>query len=157
MKLYPKILLAQKIILAIGLFVFLGLIVIPVIASDRFINNGDGTVTDTKTGLMWSVEDNGKHINWHDARSYCQSYSGGNHADWRMPTLEELKTLYEPVILNDQGYHINTAVGLTAESCWASDTRGNEAARYNFTYGQEYWLRQYHSGSGRVLPVRSSK
>ena len=157
MKSYPKILLAQKNILAIGLVVFLGLMVTPVMASDRFINNGDGTVTDTKTGLMWSVEDNGKHINWNDARSYCQGYSGGNHTDWRMPTLEELKTLYEPVILNDQGYHINTAVSLTAESCWASGTRGDEAARFNFTYGQEYWLRQFHSGSGRVIPVQSSK
>jgi hypothetical protein len=60
MKFYARILLAQKIILAIGLFVFLGLIVIPVIASDRFVNNGDGTVTDTKTGLMWSAKDNGE-------------------------------------------------------------------------------------------------
>lgn len=70
MKFYIRILLAHKIILAIGLFVFLGLIVIPVIASDRFVNNGDGTVTDTKTGLVWAAKDNGEHINWTDARSY---------------------------------------------------------------------------------------
>lgn len=155
MKLYTRILLAQKIILAIGLFVFLGLIVIPGIASDRFVNNGDGTVTDTKTGLMWAAKDNGIHINWTDARSYCQSYSGGGHTDWRMPTLAELTSLYEPVIQNNRGYHITSFVDTTAESCWASETRGNEAARFNFTYGQEYWLRQSHSGSGRAIPVRS--
>jgi hypothetical protein len=155
MKFNTRILLAQKMILAIGLFVFLGLIVIPVIAADRFVNNGDGTVTDTKTGLMWSAKDNGIHINWTNARSYCQSYSGGDHKDWRMPTLAELKTLYEPVIQTDRGYHITSSVGITAESCWASETRGTEAARFNFTYGQEYWLRQSHSGAGRVLPVRS--
>ncbi len=154
MKFYTRILLAQKIILAIGLFVFLGLIVIPVIASDRFVNNGDGTVTDTKTGLMWSTKDNGNHINWTDARSYCQNYSGGDHTDWRMPTLAELKTLYDPVTQNNRGYHITTFVSTTAESCWASETRGNEAARFNFTYGQEYWLRQSHTGAGRALPVR---
>jgi len=155
MKFYTRILLAQKIILAIGLFVFLGLIVIPAIASDRFVNNGDGTVTDTKTGLMWSAKDNGNHISWTNARSYCQSYSGGNHTDWRMPTLAELTSLYDPVIQNDRGYHITPFVGTTAESCWASETRGNEAARFNFTYGQEYWLRQSHTGAGRALPVRS--
>jgi len=154
MKFYTRILLAQNIILAIGLFVFLGLFVIPVLASDRFVNNGDGTVTDTKTGLMWPAEDNGTHISWTNARSYCQSYSGGNHTDWRMPTLAELQTLYDPVIQNDRGYHITTFVSTTAESCWASETRGNEAARFNFTYGQEYWLRQSHTGAGRALPVR---
>ena len=155
MKFHARILLAPKIILAISLFVFLGLIVIPVIAADRFVNNGDGTVTDTKTGLMWSAKDNGTHISWTKARSYCQSYSGGDHTDWRMPTLAELKTLYDPVIQNDRGYHITPLVSTTAESCWASETRDNEAARFNFTYGQEYWLRQSHTGAGRALPVRS--
>ena len=156
MKFYTRILLAHKIILAIGLFVFLGgLIVIPVIASDRFVNNGDGTVTDTKTGLMWSAKDNGNHINWADSHSYCQSYSGGDHTDWRMPTLAELTSLYDPGIKNKHGYHIPKLIDTTAESCWASETRGGKAVRFNFTYGQEYWLRKTHSGVGTVLPVRS--
>ena len=154
MKYNIKNLLAQKTILAIGLFVLFSAIIMPAMASDRFVNNGDGTVTDTKTGLMWPAEDNGTHISWTNARSYCQSYSVGGHADWRMPTLAELQTLYDPVIQNDRGYHITTFVSTTAESCWASETRGNEAARFNFRYGQEYWLRQFHSGSGRALPVR---
>ena len=155
MKFYTRILLAQKTILAIGLFVLFGAIIMPAMASDRFVNNGDGTVTDTMTGLMWSATDNGNHINWTDACSYCQNYNTGGHTDWRMPTLAELKSLYAPVIKNERGYHITTFIGTTAESCWASETRGNEAARFNFTYGQEYWLRQIHSGSGRALPVRN--
>jgi hypothetical protein len=154
MKFNTRILLAQKTILAISLFVLLGLIVMPVMASDRFVNNGDGTVTDTKTGLMWPAKDNGNHINWADARSYCQSYSGGDHTDWRMPTLAELTSLYDPGVKNKRGYHINKLIDTTAESCWASETRGGEAARFNFTYGQEHWLRQSHSGPGRALPVR---
>ena len=154
MKFYTRTLLAQKTILAIGLFVLFGAIIMPAMASDRFVNNGDGTVTDTMTGLMWSATDNGNHINWTDACSYCQNYNTGGHTDWRMPTLAELKSLYAPVIKNKQDYHITTSIGTTAESCWASDTRGNEAARFNFRYGQEYWLRQFHSGSGRALPVR---
>ena len=138
MKFYIKILLAQKITLAIGLFIILGLIVIPAIASDRFVKNGDGTVTDTKTGLIWSAKDNGGHINWTNARSYCQSYKGGGHIDWRMPTLAELKSLYDPEIQNKRGYHIPKLINTTAETCWASETRGEIAARFNFTYGREY-------------------
>ena len=154
MKFYTRILLAQKTILAIGLFVLFGAIIMPAMASDRFVNNGDGTVTDTMTGLMWSATDNGNHINWTDACSYCQNYNTGGHTDWRMPTLAELNSLYAPVITSEHGYHITTTINTTAESCWASETRGNEAARFNFRYGQEYWLRQFHSGSGRALPVR---
>ena len=157
MRFYTRILLAQKIILAIGLFVFLNLIVIPAIASDRFVNNGDGTVTDTKTGLMWAAKDNGGLINWTDARSYCQSYIGGGHKDWRMPTLAELTSLYDPEVKNKGGYHVPKLIDTASESCWASETRGEKAVRFNFSHGREYWLRKTFSGVGSVLPVRSSK
>jgi hypothetical protein len=145
---------STKIILAIGLFVLLVLIDIPAMASDRFVNNGNGTITDTKTGLMWAAKDNGNPISWNDARSYCQNYSGGGHTDWRMPTLVELESLYDPEIKNKYGYHIPKLIDTTAESCWAEETRGYEAARFNFTYGQEYWLRQSYLGPSRALPVR---
>ncbi|MBN2570463.1 MAG: caspase family protein [Deltaproteobacteria bacterium] len=36
----------------------------------RFVDNGDGTVMDNQTGLMWAARDNGANINWHDAQSY---------------------------------------------------------------------------------------
>ena len=153
-KFNARILLAQKIILTIGLFILLGLIDIPAMASDRFVHNSDGTVADTKTGLMWAAKDNGELINWTNARSYCQSYGGGGHTDWRMPTMAELASLYDPEIKNERGYHIPKLISTTAESCWASETRGEKAARFNFTYGQEYWLRKTFSGMGSVLPVR---
>jgi hypothetical protein len=64
--------------------------------SDRFQDNGDGTVTDTKTRLMWAKKDNGYDINWKDAKRHCETYRGGNYRDWRMPTLEELRSLDDP-------------------------------------------------------------
>lgn len=137
--------------------VLFGFIILPVTASDRFVNNNDGTVTDTKTGLMWAAQDNGKIVNWHTASSYIQNYSGGGYTDWRMPTLSELASLYDPKLKNKHGYHVTNLIGISAQSCWASDTRNGKAARFNFTYGQVYWLRKYFSGSGRVLPVRSRK
>ena len=145
------------IILVVSLFILHGFIVIPAMGSDRFVDNGDGTVTDSKTGLIWAAKDNGGHINWKNARSYCQNYKGGGHTDWRMPTLAELKSLYDPEVQNERGYHIPKLIRTTAETCWASETRGEIAARFNFTYGREYWLRKTHSGVGTVLPVRSRK
>ena len=144
-----------------GLFIiviaFIGFFVMHAMASDRFENHGDGTVTDTKTGLMWAAKDNGSLINWQTARSYCQNYNGGGHTDWRMPTLKELASLYDPKEKNKHGYHVNKLIDISAASCWASETRDYEAARFNFTYGEVYWLRKSFSGPSRVLPVRSAK
>jgi hypothetical protein len=53
--------------LAVGVFVFIGFFIMPALASDRFVDHGDGTVSDTKTDLMWTVKDNGSPINWPNA------------------------------------------------------------------------------------------
>ena len=129
----------------------------PVIAFERFVNNHDGTVTDNQTGLMWAARDNGRPINWMDAQTYCRAYRGGGYADWRMPTVDELAGLYQPQETNTRGYHLSKQIETTAASCWASDTDGDKAARFNFTYGRVYWLRQPYSGPTRVLPVRNLK
>ncbi|MBU0769626.1 MAG: caspase family protein, partial [Proteobacteria bacterium] len=66
------------------------------IARDRrFIAYDNGTVKDTKTGLMWASKDNGEDIDWKDTKRYCENYRGGGYTDWRMPTREELEGLYD--------------------------------------------------------------
>lgn len=157
MKVYQRILSFQKITKAIGLIVLIGIFAMPAVASERFLDNGDGTVSDTKTGLMWAAKDNGSPINWSNAHSYCQNYSGGGHSDWRMPTLTELTGLFDPENKNRGGYHLHKLIDTSAQSCWAAETRGFKAARYNFMYGREYWIRQSYSGPTRVLPVRDIK
>ncbi|MCP4023939.1 MAG: DUF1566 domain-containing protein [Desulfobacteraceae bacterium] len=138
---------------------FLGLFLVfnsmSALASDRFINNGDGTVTDMKTNLMWAIKDNGIPISWPNSLSYCKKYIAGGHTDWRMPTLEELSTLYEPKVKNSRGYHVVKPIKTTAMSCWASDHNGYNGGRFNFAYGKVFWLRKSYSGPTRVLPVRN--
>jgi len=155
MSAHSRILLIHKIIVVVGVFLFIYFFVMPAMSSDRFVGHGDGTVTDTKTGLMWTVKDNGSPINWQNGLQYCQNYSGGGHTDWRMPTLAELESLYDPEAKNKRGYHVTKLIETSAQSLWASENRGFEAARFNFTYGKVYWLRRTYSGPTRVLPVRS--
>ena len=142
---------------AVSTLILTGLFSMPVIASDHFINNGDGTVSEAKTGLMWAIADNGYPINWPNALSYCQNYKGGGYTDWRMPTLAELTSLYNPKFSNQNGQHVPKLISTTAQSIWAAETREFEAARFNYTYGQSYWIRQSYSGPTRALPVRSGK
>ena len=143
-----------KAIVGIFGFLIIAFFLRSALAADRFVDNGDGTVTDTTTGLMWASVDNGINISLLNADTYCLNHDGGCYTDWRMPTLAELAGLYEPGIKNRRGYHLTKLIDTTAASVWSSDTRGYQAARFNFTYGQVYWLRKSFSGRSRVLPVR---
>lgn len=144
-------------LIAAGVFILISFFSLPAMAKDRFIVHGDGTVTDNRTGLMWAAMDNGIPINWMDAQQYCQKYTGGGYTDWRMPALADLASLFDAGEKNRQGYHVAKSISTTASSCWASEIRGNKAARFNFTYGSVYWLRRAYSGPTRVLPVRNGK
>ena len=55
-------------------------------------DNGDGTVTDLNTGLMW-VRERGKKVTWKDAISGAPACRIGGYTDWRMPTIKELYSL----------------------------------------------------------------
>jgi hypothetical protein len=134
----------------------------------RFIDNGNGTTTDTKTGLMWAAKDNGSNINWANAKSYCENYRGGGYTDWRMPTQDELAGLYDTskTYQSDCRYlfnskwdtHLTELIRLTCPCLWASETRGSAAANFYFNEGKRIWHPQtdvyYYL---RVLPVRSGK
>ncbi len=68
----------------------------------RFVDNGDGTVTDMETRLMWkqadSFQDTSKWVNWYRAMEYIKDLGinkFAGHRDWRMPTLEEAESLYD--------------------------------------------------------------
>jgi hypothetical protein len=54
------------------------------------------TATDKKTGLTWTraVKET---VTWDQAKSYCDSLAlGGFTTGWRLPTIQELKTLFDP-------------------------------------------------------------
>ncbi len=124
----------------------------------RFIAYDNGTVLDTKTNLMWAAKDNGKNINWPDAKFYCENYNGGGYKDWRMPTKDELLSLYNNLIWNN-GHHITKLITLTESFPWASDVKGSEAVYVGFDYdhGSWFWSSIAHKSRGRALPVRSVK
>lgn len=78
---------------------------------EQFIINGDGTVTDASTGLMWTQCSLGQvsadgacnnvasSVSWQNAlqgaKSFNQNGGLGGYADWRVPTIKELGSLVE--------------------------------------------------------------
>ncbi len=67
-------------------------------SDDRYIDNGNGTITDKTTGLMWclanSYLDLGRNINYTDAEKYVRELRAGGYSDWRIPTTVELAGIY---------------------------------------------------------------
>lgn len=64
-------------------------------AQPAYRDNGDGTVTDLNTGLIWQQGDdqNNQYPIWQQAVDYCAGLDLANHSDWRLPTVEELTSL----------------------------------------------------------------
>ena len=57
----------------------------------RFVDNGDGTITDTRTNLMWSKATlSDACVTQHKAAEICAGLDLAGHKDWRLPTVEEL-------------------------------------------------------------------
>ena len=67
--------------------------------SSRYKDNGDGTVTDRVTGLVWSLLDStlelGTCIDYPQAKAYVRGLRTGGHSDWRLPNAGELATIYK--------------------------------------------------------------
>lgn len=67
------------------------------------VDNGNGTITDTGTGLMW---ENGYFPNpasgsWGGAQTGCASANAGGYDDWSVPTTDQLTTLLAPYSAED--------------------------------------------------------
>ncbi|WP_372753974.1 DUF1566 domain-containing protein [Labilibaculum sp.] len=60
-----------------------------------FSSNGDGTVTDNATGLMWQQEDDGNTYDWKSALAYADESELAGYTDWRVPNTKELQSIVD--------------------------------------------------------------
>ncbi len=140
----------------------------PVAAGERFSDNGDGTVTDHKLGLMWSKTDNQGNVEWKQAErwvKYTFPYTiEAQYDDWRLPTMEELQSLYVKD-KNFKGYETDCrqmvkTVSVIKLSCgwvWTSEKKSITARVFNFHRGYHYTDRMVHNRGYRALAVRTLK
>lgn len=103
----------------------------------NFTDNGNGTVTDSDTGLVWQKEDDNTVRTWEGAINYCEGLSIGAFSDWRLPNVKELESIiddsiYSPAInsiyfpnTNDSYWTSTTYVGLLSYA-WLVDFHNNE-------------------------------
>jgi len=63
--------------------------------SNEFVDNGDGTVSDITTDLMWQQDDSGVGMEWEDALSYAENLELAGYDDWRLPNVKELQSIVD--------------------------------------------------------------
>ena len=123
-----------------------------------YTDNGDGTVTDNVTGLMWQ-QDPGEKMTWEEAVANLEDFNLAGYDDWRLPTIKELyslinfsgstkQTAKDSVPYIDDNYFIFTYGDATGErvidsqyatsTIYESDTMGGKATMFgvNFADGR---------------------
>ncbi len=124
----------------------------PTTPDSRFTTNGNGTVTDNKTKLIWmrcslgqtwdgaTCSGDASTYIWQQALTAAESHGFGGSGAWRLPNIKELVSIveiscYDPAINQ-------TIFPLTPSGkFWAAspDTRNGAYAWYvGFNYGHDY-------------------
>lgn len=90
-----------------------------------FLNNGNGTITDTVTGLMWQQVDGGE-MTFDKAVLYANDLVLGGYSDWRIPTILELNSLLNHD-KNNPALNTTFFTATSAQYWWSGQKQVNDA------------------------------
>lgn len=137
--------------------------------NQRFIDNGNGTVTDSINELTWTSEDTWQTrqtwMTWDEALDYVQKLAISRFAgfdDWRLPEKEEAVTLYESNHKNTDKY--GKEIGLNPvfppgplATMWTADGIGQDGYIVDLQTGEVRMLYKSKSGRMATRPVRGKR
>lgn len=123
----------------------------PAYGGNDFLDNGDGTVTDRATGLMWTKADSGKTMDWSGALGFAKDMKLAGHDDWRLPNVKELQSIVDysrapdARALSARGAAIDPVFDLTTKESWfwSSTTHLDNMAGYYVCFGQAFSAREW--------------
>jgi len=104
-----------------------------------FVDNGDATITDRATGLMWGQDDSGQGLNWQEALAWVAQRNAESHlgySDWRLPNAKELESLV------DYTRSPNTTASAAIDPLFAATAITNEAGATDYPF---YWSSTTHA------------
>ena len=119
-----------------------------------FIDNGDGTISDTQANLMWKKDDSFKEygygINWFEAQDYCEMLNEKQFAgydDWRLPSGEEAKSVFSFTQSNTDKDGAETHISELFEpggghNTWTYEEKPDYeqyAQKFSFITGNDMW------------------
>jgi formylglycine-generating enzyme required for sulfatase activity len=103
----------------------------------HFTDNGDGTITDNNTGLVWQKIQPPDSMTWDDALVYSKTVFLRGKTDWRLPNVKELQSLNDVSLINPS-FNKNYFPNITSGTYWTSTTlflTESKAWDINLLYG----------------------
>ncbi len=120
--------------------------------TNEYIENGDSTISDSASGLMWAQNDNGAGLDWEAALSYAENADVAGYTDWRLPNVKELQGIvdYTRSPTATDGDKIGPAIDPLFNCTEITNEAGNSDYAYywtgtsaNFTSGEPYYYAWY--------------
>ncbi|MFR9644810.1 MAG: DUF1566 domain-containing protein [Rikenellaceae bacterium] len=111
---------------------------------NNFTDNGDGTITDKATELVWSKADSKKSMNWSEALAYAEEMNSQNylgHSDWRVPNAKELQSIV------DYSRSPLTTSSAAIDPIFEVSSIKDESGANDFPF---YWTSTTHENSGSM-------
>jgi ribonuclease BN (tRNA processing enzyme) len=122
---------------------------------NEFVDNGDDTITDTATSLMWSKVDSGSEVfdlsefqnsdgslDWTEALNFAENIEFAGYDDWRLPNAKELNSIVDYTKSPD------TTNSAAINDCFQSTQILNEASQNDYPF---YWSStSFNPGSDAV-------
>lgn len=105
---------------------------------NNFVDNGDGTITDLATGLMWLQDDSKEGMNWKNALSYAENLTAAGYSDWRLPDVKELQSIL------DYSRSLDTTNSAAIDEIFNCSTIIDEGGNVNYAF---YWSSTTHADS----------
>jgi hypothetical protein len=109
----------------------------PTTIAAHFTDNGNGTITDNLTNLVWQKTLNQTALTWEDALKYAENLTFVTASDWRLPNIKELQSLNdESVVKPSMNKTFFPTVGVT--KFWSSTSLPNATTKawyLNTQYG----------------------
>ncbi len=111
----------------------------PTILPNHFTDNGNGTVTDNVTQLVWQKVPNANLFNWEQAITYAEGLTLASATDWRLPNIKELQSLN---MESTSSPSVNTAFfsSIGVHNYWSSTTLLPNPANLTSAW---YWNTQF--------------
>jgi hypothetical protein len=126
----------QRFVAALALFAVL--VIFVGAAGAAYVDHGDGTVTDTATGLMWQQADDGQRRTWQNALSYCEALDLAGRRDWRLADVRELRSILDYGRFDPS---INPAFVCLSSSYWSGSTvAGGPDSAWKVSFDSGYMI-----------------